>query len=449
MLASLLPGLRELRAPLAAGYLWLVAAWLALAGAIPDPDEAPPGIVRDAYELAGAVGQPAVVAAASFAAYLAGVLSVQATAAMLPRLRVLRRRQVLGSRFGVAAPSAAGRSALREAVLDELVRRYDLDPGLQKLLQETRDACGESRDLDDLAVRRRLLDVRVDVDEYAGRLERDLPMIPLRLLAEGKKDEIYGEFDRLRAEAEFRASVAVPLGAVVAILAWRASPWWLFALVMPALLLLEAGRNVTAAADVLAESVRARAAESPVLAHLQAGGLEHRKDWVERAATMGYARAMARLAADMDQAGGPEAETWYRRAADSGEPSAMRWLAGRLHQAGDPAAERWYADAARAGDPAAVQIAERARELAPQEVADLKAAHAGDLAAMTRVGQHFEAREQPADAEEWYRRAGEAGHGPARAAMAALLRRRGMAAAASAWDEDSGTPAGSTGSRQQ
>lgn len=39
MLASLLPGLRDLRTPLAAGYIWLVAVWVALEPRIPNsPD---------------------------------------------------------------------------------------------------------------------------------------------------------------------------------------------------------------------------------------------------------------------------------------------------------------------------------------------------------------------------------------------------------------------------
>src|SRR5215218_958952 len=120
MLASILPGLRQLRAPLAAGYLWLVAAWLALAGLIPDPDQAPPGIFRDLYDLADSVGRPATVAAASFAAYLAGLLSVQATSAILPGLRGVGRKRLFTSQMTVVPPSRTGEDALREAVLYEL-----------------------------------------------------------------------------------------------------------------------------------------------------------------------------------------------------------------------------------------------------------------------------------------------------------------------------------------
>jgi hypothetical protein len=64
MLLNLLPGLRELRAPLAAGFLWLFAAWLAFEGAIPEPAGAPEFF--DQFEAVGAA------AALTFAAYLVG-----------------------------------------------------------------------------------------------------------------------------------------------------------------------------------------------------------------------------------------------------------------------------------------------------------------------------------------------------------------------------------------
>ena len=39
-MASLLPGLRDMRVPLATGFLWLVLHWLALYQIIPNKDEA-------------------------------------------------------------------------------------------------------------------------------------------------------------------------------------------------------------------------------------------------------------------------------------------------------------------------------------------------------------------------------------------------------------------------
>lgn len=67
MLASLLPGLRELRAPLAAGYLWLVVGWLLLhdrIGTGSDTSASVDALVR----LKDEMGPGALVAALTFVA---------------------------------------------------------------------------------------------------------------------------------------------------------------------------------------------------------------------------------------------------------------------------------------------------------------------------------------------------------------------------------------------
>jgi hypothetical protein len=69
MLTSILPGIRDLRAPLTAGYLWLLAAWIAfgdhLPRARPASGDKP---VQAAFDLAGFFGKGAVVAAITFTA---------------------------------------------------------------------------------------------------------------------------------------------------------------------------------------------------------------------------------------------------------------------------------------------------------------------------------------------------------------------------------------------
>ena len=74
MLASLLPGLRDLRAPLAAGYLWLLFGWLLLHNTFEgwDRNSGPLGAVVD---VAHAATPAAVAIAVSFAAYLIGCLN--------------------------------------------------------------------------------------------------------------------------------------------------------------------------------------------------------------------------------------------------------------------------------------------------------------------------------------------------------------------------------------
>src|SRR4051812_32611317 len=71
MLTNLLPGFRELRAPLAAGYLWLAAAWVLWTPICEDSE-----LTRSACRLDSLVSGLGFAAVASFAAYLLGALSI-------------------------------------------------------------------------------------------------------------------------------------------------------------------------------------------------------------------------------------------------------------------------------------------------------------------------------------------------------------------------------------
>jgi hypothetical protein len=73
MIASLLPGLRELRAPLAAGYIWLAFAYLA-AGSPAEVADAPDPL-RELLTVLPTMGTAATATAVSFVAYLIGSLS--------------------------------------------------------------------------------------------------------------------------------------------------------------------------------------------------------------------------------------------------------------------------------------------------------------------------------------------------------------------------------------
>lgn len=436
MLASLLPGLRELRAPLATGYLWLVALWLAFGELVPRGGAAT-GVVADVYAVAGAVGVSASLAATAFAAYLVGLVSVQMTSLMVPMLRMLRRRRVFtdGAHVGSARPSDAGRRALRVAVLDQLAERSAVDEGLQKLIKRTEEACGSVGASDRPSQTRRLLEVRIDVEAYATRLEQDLPLMPLRLLTAGTGSAIYGEFDRLRAEAEFRASTAVPLAAIALSLSWRQSPWWGLMLAIPVVLVFEAKGNVTAATDILAEFIRARPAESPVLADMRDAPLQERESWVWFAADKDFPEALWSVAQELDATGDSQAEEWYRRAAHGGIDAAILKVAGSLYRRGDPEAETWYVRATQAGIPEALEIARAKELLSADQVGDLKLAHAGDPAAMTRVGaQLVEHDGDTKSGEDWYRKAANMGYRPAMQALAAHLRAHDHPDAAQTWE---------------
>lgn len=82
MLSQVLPGLRELRGPLAAGFLWLLFGWLVLHHDVAEAH----GKVKDLRELGETLSPAALAVAASFVAYLLGALSEDATRQLLRRL---------------------------------------------------------------------------------------------------------------------------------------------------------------------------------------------------------------------------------------------------------------------------------------------------------------------------------------------------------------------------
>ena len=71
MFAGLLPGVRDLRTPLAIGYVWLISAWLWLHDRLPDRASAREPMA-DLYELGGLLPASATLAAVTFMAYFLG-----------------------------------------------------------------------------------------------------------------------------------------------------------------------------------------------------------------------------------------------------------------------------------------------------------------------------------------------------------------------------------------
>lgn len=83
MFTGLLPGIREIRTPLAAGYLWLVFAFF-VAGS-PETAKDAPGPVEDLLEAIKPLGAAATTVTLSFAAYLVGSLLTDASRLALSR----------------------------------------------------------------------------------------------------------------------------------------------------------------------------------------------------------------------------------------------------------------------------------------------------------------------------------------------------------------------------
>jgi hypothetical protein len=289
MLASLLPGLRELRAPLAAGYIWLLGLWLTLTAMPAQPDYSA-GIYRQLTDLANWVGKPTVLVASAFVAYLIGVLS----------------NFVVGFINRGAGPVSVNR-ILREAVVNKLSRRFLDDPAFQKeivgyvlqlrnehadrVLQQRMafawymdtdhpdglrrlpqfldipsEQILKNRALEDYTICWNLISVVVDTRQIIAAARRDLEYMAPRLI--GKEDKIHGEYDRLMAEGTFRTGMFLPMCYLFGVLAWLASPWWAVGLILPLALLYLGAHSRGLASQHLASAIVAERIESPALENI-------------------------------------------------------------------------------------------------------------------------------------------------------------------------------------
>lgn len=200
LLASALPGFRDLRAPLTAGYLWLLLLWIVLR---PDLTSRPINeIAGSVWDLARAAGPLWISLAVGVAAYLIGSVS-QVFSPSIFRLAhfIYRSRWAMSSMAGLGN----GQRTLR----DDAVFRYR-NRALRKL--------GISLDIEDgsvlagrQAVEYRQLEEQL---ESAGRKIQSELELPATLLI-GKEPELFTEADRLKAESQLRLAVCLPLTFII------------------------------------------------------------------------------------------------------------------------------------------------------------------------------------------------------------------------------------------
>ncbi|MGI5155864.1 hypothetical protein [Microbispora sp. CA-102843] len=282
MLANLLPGIREIRAPLAAGYLWLSLIWLTWARNLPLKADAT-GLLADLYTLAGAVGLPAVSVAVSFAAYLIGVLSVSRSmwfAFIMPLPpRYARPRSSSSLRdllfdLSIGSPSRFKYRRRGVQIWSKLSTRHITDAKpylavsawhriimllamkgilpLERWTYLTHPRLANRQDA--IPVTKEVLD-RLDL--MIGVIHREMALTPARLL--GTETEVYNAYDRAKAEAEFRIGVTAPLLGLAIGTGWTVN--LLAGLVMlgaSALLFASGIRRLDEADHLLLEALRAR-----------------------------------------------------------------------------------------------------------------------------------------------------------------------------------------------
>lgn len=321
MLATLLPGFRQLRAPLAAGYVWLFAAWLA-APAIRST-AALRGVTADLRALYDFLGTGPSLAALSFAAYLLGALSIRMTDALIALAnwititparvaaqilrRILGRTPALPPRFLSAAEALIWaltpgglvrrrrRDALRTAVLVKLVDRYRRDEPFQTEVAQRITDLYRAVAEDGVTVPRRFARTNrddlvadladrpdttvdtlwrlIDVDRHASELTWETSLIVGTATAH---TELQQERDRSLAEADFRRAMILPFAALVAALAHRINGWLLLTLAIPVWLLFLSTEVRAEADQIVLTAIAQRTVPWPALDHLDNARIHYR-----------------------------------------------------------------------------------------------------------------------------------------------------------------------------
>ncbi len=231
MLANLLPGLRDVRTPLAVGCLWLLVAWSLFADRVPRNRPEGGGLVPALYDLGNIVGEGALLAAISFVAYLIGALiSLPLEGQLATRL------------LDAVRPETDARGEYQEllARLRRLVNDYESKLGTD-----------------------RARELKEGLDRAPSR-----EGLRTRLLVASQS--LYGEYDRLSAEAAFRVNIAPPLVALFWVVGFHAGLVW--GLIGTALSLLLAGQGVRRAilsGDILRRAVVAGVIELPAAADIR------------------------------------------------------------------------------------------------------------------------------------------------------------------------------------
>lgn len=241
ILASALPGFRDLRAPLIAGYLWLFFLWILIK---PDIKTRPTNAVAGAvYDLAKDAGPIWIGLGVGVAAYLVGSVSQ----ALSPLLSPLPGETV--SAVWGRLPAFMEDRLIRRGLLPRIIAEYERDPVQQILDEDARKFPDEQREVVKgfKFAGPRLQKVLTRASEASKGLESDLQLPATLLLAERGREpdpQLFSEADRLKAERELRLAVVPPLSAIAIFLGWNQSWWWLALIPVGVLLWQAHSRNL-------------------------------------------------------------------------------------------------------------------------------------------------------------------------------------------------------------
>lgn len=314
-ITQLLPGLRDVRGPLIAGYLWLFAGWLFLGEPTPDQETAD-AAYRPVLELGDALGRVGLAAVVSVAAYLIGSLFQAVVGGIdftYKSLKERLRRFAYGTFSGLFLEPKSARELLYSAPVFSVddFRRVDGDKGTAEALDDlVYTTLGSSMDVLNASLQAASGEVgagvpsgcaedetgvpRVEIGAVGTpargwgvlrwaaatetcraeeRVEGDLPDLPRFSAARdlfGERSTIMtglmetaehagSEVERLYAESDFRFTISFPLAVVGVALACESGDWWwLLLLVAGGFLLLHSIALRRQAGRELVEALRSR-----------------------------------------------------------------------------------------------------------------------------------------------------------------------------------------------
>lgn len=264
ILASALPGFRDLRAPLTAGYLWLFLLWMVIK---PDISKRPTNsVIGSVYDLAKDAGPIWLGLGVGVAAYLVGSVS-QAMSPMLSE--------------GVSAVlqwlyKQTENRPLPRKTLERMIAEYERDL-VQQYEQEAARKLRENGSRENSGA---VINASAEIANRGSAarrgLESELELPATLLLIERGREtdpQLFSEADRLKAEREFRLAVVPPLSAIAIYLACNQSPWlWLALLAVLVLLWQGISRDIEYRSLMVAGVQRG---------HVRSQSIDTLRGWVE------------------------------------------------------------------------------------------------------------------------------------------------------------------------
>jgi hypothetical protein len=254
ILANVMPGVRAIRAPLAAGVLLLLSAWIAFEGTVPEDPAS--GIWASVERLEPVLSTVGTVGLIAFAAYVIGslylvvvpairafILSTERPTAQRRRLGLIPRivvlpdidRAITHIIYNARNRGPDLKFAVSRAIRDQLgpPMSVDAEERLERYVTQrvTVLATDEERQ-NATSLWEQLEDERrheaTDEDLTAlWRLARlyleEWQTLPLTIV--GTQPHLYGEFDRFDAEAEFRRALQGPLAILAVVVGVRVGGW--------------------------------------------------------------------------------------------------------------------------------------------------------------------------------------------------------------------------------